>query len=62
MKNCGKIKGVHFQYYSYLSSEVPNSAKPDFKLMLRHSMSTKMIKSIRHQIYILVNSDENMRN
>ena len=30
-KNCGKIKGVHFQNYSYLSSLVPNSAKPDFK-------------------------------
>ena len=45
-----KIKGVHFQNYSYLSSKVPNSAKPDFKLMLRHSMFTKMIQFIAHQI------------
>ena len=41
-----KIKGVHFQKYSYLSCLVSNSAKPDFKLMLKHSMCTKMIQFI----------------
>ena len=62
MKKCGKIKGGHFQNYSYLSSEVPNSAKPDLKSMHRHNMFTKMIQFITHQIKILMNIDENMRN
>ena len=45
-----KIKGAHFKNYSYLSCLVLNSAKPDFKLMPRHSMFTKMIQFITHQI------------
>ena len=45
-----KIKGVHFQNYSYLSSQVPNSAKPDFKSMHGHDMFIKMIQYITHQI------------
>ena len=49
-ENCGKIEGVYFQNYSYLSSEVPNSAKPDFKSMHRHNVFTKMIQFITHQI------------
>ena len=30
--------------------KVPYSAKPDFKLMLRHSIFTQMIQFIIHQI------------
>ena len=57
-----KIKGVHFQNCSYPSSEVLNSGKLDFKLMLRHSTFTKMVQFITHQILTFVNIDENMRN
>ena len=49
-KIAAKIKGVHFQNYSYLSSSVPNSAKPDFESMHRHNMFTKVIQFITHQI------------
>ena len=60
MNSCRKIKGVHLKNTHISVVKCP--AKPDFKLMLRHSMFTKMIQFIADQMQTLMNIDENVRN
>ena len=63
MKNCGENQRGCTSKITHVSVvKCHNSDKPGFKLMLSHSMLTKMIQFITRQIQFLMNIDENMRN